>query len=132
MRLGLTPTAPPSPPPLYSTMLNPSAQRALQAAWASGWAAPLECGLSRKLMWAGLDFNSGPSFLQGNRPTTLTVFYFLFLLVCSLNLNLNLVLIPTNSCNPVDYLCNIVMINFMFRLRQVFNFIGIYFVAMLR
>jgi hypothetical protein len=44
--------------------------------------------------------------------------YFLFsvLLVCNLNLNLNFVLIPANSYNPVEYFCNIVMINFIFRL----------------
>jgi hypothetical protein len=64
-------------------------------------------------MQAGLDIGSGPSFLQGNRPTTISV----VLLVCSFNL----VSIPPNICNPVEYFCNIVMINFMFGLSQVLH-----------
>jgi hypothetical protein len=66
------------------------------------------------------DFGSRPSFLQGNRPTTITVLLFSVFISLqfkfSLHLNLNFVSIPTNSCNPIEYFCNIVVINFMFRL----------------
>jgi hypothetical protein len=63
-------------------------------------------------------FGSGSDFLQGNRPTTVTVLYFLFSLQFkfSFNLNLNLVSIRANLCNAVEIFCNIVMTNFIFRL----------------
>jgi hypothetical protein len=68
------------------------------------------CGLSR--------FGSRPGFLQGNRPTIVTIFLLFFYISLhfkfSLNLNSNLVSIPTNLCNAVEYFCNIVMIKFMF------------------
>jgi hypothetical protein len=61
-------------------------------------------------------YGSGPGFLQGNRPATVTVFLLFFYISLQLkfSLNLNLASNPANLCNPIEYLCNIVMIKFMF------------------
>jgi hypothetical protein len=69
-------------------------------------------------MQAGLDFGSWPGFLQGNRPTTVSAILFSVFLSLQFKFNSNLVSIPASTCNLVEYFCNIVMINFMFRLCQ--------------
>jgi hypothetical protein len=82
----------------------------------------LERGLRRVLMRARPESCSGPGFkIQGNRPTTISsifisCIYLVLQFKFSLILNVNLVSIPSKLCNPIENLCNIVMINFMFRL----------------
>jgi hypothetical protein len=63
-------------------------------------------GLGRAPLWASL--------ISVVVPVSCYCFYILYLLVYGLNLNL--ISIPANPYNPVEYFCNIVMMNFMFRL----------------
>jgi hypothetical protein len=107
------PTAPPPASPFIPYRQNPSYR---------GLHQPL--GPPAGPIWPQLralvglaEFSSRPNFLQGNRPLLLFyIFFFSLQFKFSLNLNSNLVSIPVNLYNPVEIFCNIVMINFMFRL----------------
>jgi hypothetical protein len=113
VRIGLTLPPHRQPPPFIPYRQNPSYR---------GLHQPL--GPPAGPIWPQLralvglaEFSSRPNFLQGNRPLLLFyIFFFSLQFKFSLNLNSNLVSIPVNLYNPVEIFCNIVMINFMFRL----------------
>jgi hypothetical protein len=95
VRFRLTLTTPPCVPFLILPPPKPLESWASPAIWAvAGSLRPRPHALV-----CHADFGSGPGFLEGNRPTTVTAFFIFVLLVCSLNLNF--ISILANSCNTV-------------------------------